>query len=1249
MKKTLISVLTGVLAFALVLTGCDPAPVGVTGVTLNQESLSMTAGETAQLTATISPDNAAVQTVSWTSSDTAVATVNESGLVTAVAAGSATITVTSTDGGFVDTCPVTVVAPTVPVTGVSIDADTGSITVGQTFTIVATVAPETASNKTVAWASDNTGVATVADGVVTGVAPGTANITVTTADGSFAKTCVVTVNAVVVPVSGVTLNDTTKALAVGGTYTLVATVAPADATNKNVVWSSSNEAVATVSSAGLVTAVANGTANITVTSAADSSKSASCAVTVTTPLTGIALSDTAKSLVINTTYTLVPVFTPATASNKAVTWSSSDSQVAQVSDAGVVTAIGLGTASITVTAADGNKTAVCAITVVNQTIPATAITLAPNSAAIQVGGDALTLVATITPANSTDSIAWSTSSDTVATVSSGVVSAVGNGTATITATIGTLTATCDVTVTTPAATISVTETASIAAEGGTAQLTATVGPDTASDKTVTWSTSDATIATVSNTGLVTAVNSGTVTITASATGLNGAISDTCTVTITIPVASVSVSPATLALTGVDSTGTVAATVLPATAANKTVTYSSSDANVATVNASTGLVTAKASGTATITATTADGAKTATCAVTVTIPVTSINVTPATATLTVGGTTTLTAEVLPATATTKTYAWSTSDANVASVSAAGVVTAVAAGSATITATTTDGSKKDTCVVTVNSPADVTLYTNSGNLVYTLPKNSTYNYQEVYGLIPDGTQLAVGDVLYVTLEGSCNKVIEGNGLRIFFVDNTEASGWWSTLSAEQTIVTNLPSGKTFRTTVTVPITTAAGAATAAANKIGINIAPTSADSSVPVLGHEPTLTLTGLSIVHKKASPSSTNYTVTYNQDYAGSTSPTVQVVSGGTVASLALSRTAYTMDGWFTTSGGSTAVDFNTAISADTEIFAKWTAVPTYTISFDSQGGSAVSDVVVSQGDTLSAPTAPTKDGYTFVGWYTESACTNAYDFNTTITANDQLFAKWLAWITVDLSGTANDYGVSVTKNLSWVNFENPSGYQQGVIKFAAADLSAYNQIVVNAAADAQFALKIGSITNNWDSIAETLGYPTGTGTATDFTYDISAISRTSMNVVGICGNNVAANVKVYSILFRDTTNTVVDKVINIGTAANGYGMTLTTSAVSSVLLNTGTQNWWQASTSFTSVDLSLYSQVVFNVTATSGAQIGFTVTAGGTDANLGYPNGTGAAADFTYSLPAARTAVTKFSFKSALAATEITVNSITIK
>jgi len=264
--------------------------VAVTRVALDKTSTTLIVGNTDVLTPIFTPSNASNKNVTWSSSNQNVARVEGNGIVRAMASGSATITVTTQDGGKQATCAVYVMTEqeAVRVTGVSLNKTSVALGVGASDTLQATVMPPNATNRNVSWSSNNPGVATVTGGTVTAVSTGNATITVTTSDGGLTATCAVTVLTTVVPVTGVTLNKTSLTLSEGTTETLTATVQPGNATNKAVSWSTSNAGIATVSAVGLVTAVAPGSATITVTTA-DGNKTATCVVTVPKGVTVVSM------------------------------------------------------------------------------------------------------------------------------------------------------------------------------------------------------------------------------------------------------------------------------------------------------------------------------------------------------------------------------------------------------------------------------------------------------------------------------------------------------------------------------------------------------------------------------------------------------------------------------------------------------------------------------------------------------------------------------------------------------------------------------------------------------------------------------------------------------------------------------------------------------------------------------------------------------------------------------------------------
>ena len=297
--------------------------------------------------------------MTWVSSDPDVATV-ANGVVTAVNAGKATITVSvKANPALTDTCEVTVKDQVIAVTGVTLTPDKATLNVGETQELTAVVAPSNATNKTVTWASSDPAVATVKDGVVTAVGKGTATITVTTEDGNHTAACTITVK---LPVSKVTLNETSTALVVGSTKQLIATVEPANADDSTVTWKSGDTNVATVDQNGNVTAVGVGSTTITATAGG---KSATCTVIVTAkpvPIQGIALAD--AEVFVGYTVQFAPVFSPADTTERDVKWSSSDTKIATVDANGRVTGVAEGKVTITVTStANPAITASCTVTV----------------------------------------------------------------------------------------------------------------------------------------------------------------------------------------------------------------------------------------------------------------------------------------------------------------------------------------------------------------------------------------------------------------------------------------------------------------------------------------------------------------------------------------------------------------------------------------------------------------------------------------------------------------------------------------------------------------------------------------------------------------------------------------------------------------------------------------------------------------------------------------------------------------------
>ena len=423
-------------------TPSQPQVVAVSSVSLDKTSVSLNVGESVTLAATVKPDNASDKTVSWSSSNASVASVDASGKVSAVAEGTATITAKA--GDKTATCSVTVTKKVVAVESVTLDKSSLELNEGETATLVATVKPDNATNKTVTWSSDKTSVATVdANGKITAVSEGTATITAKAGDKT--ATCSVTVKKNTVAVESVTLDKSSLELTEGETATLTATVKPDNATNKTVTWTSSSSSIATVDQNGKITAVSEGTATIT---AKAGDKTATCSVTIkknTVAVESVTLDKSSLELTEGETATLTATVKPDNATNKTVMWSSDKTSVATVDANGKITAVSEGTATITAKA--GDKTATCSVTVKKNTVAVESVTLDKSSLEL-TEGETATLTASVKPDNATNkTVTWSSSNQSVATVDqNGTVTAVAEGSATITAKAGDKSATCTVTV-----------------------------------------------------------------------------------------------------------------------------------------------------------------------------------------------------------------------------------------------------------------------------------------------------------------------------------------------------------------------------------------------------------------------------------------------------------------------------------------------------------------------------------------------------------------------------------------------------------------------------------------------------------------------------------------------------------------------------------------------------------------------------------------------------------------------------------
>ncbi len=626
MKKFLFLLITSA---SVLFSGCGDSfyqaqnyftgPVDGVGI---KKTTSIVEGSSEQLFPVVTPSKTSNKEVVWSSSDSAVASVDSTGVVSGITPGSTIITVTTADGGFTDTCDVTVTVKPVSVTGVTINKGTSWILTGGTEQLSAEISPVNATNQNLTWASEDAAIVYVdASGLVTARTAGSTTITVTANDGNFKANCLFTVSDSPVPITGIAQNKQVTVIERGRSERLYTSITPLNATNQNIKWSSSNTGIATVNVFGTVTGVSEGTARITAESI-DGGFTAYCdcvIVAESVSVSGVSIVETSVVIAAGFSEQLTALIAPSNASNQNVTWSSSNSSIASVDSSGKVTGIAEGSAVITVTTSDGSKQASCNCLISSIITEVESVSLNKTSTTIEKDR-AEQLFASVAPDLASDkSVIWTSSNSSIAAVNgSGVVTGKGLGSATITVTSvnGSKTDACLCTVATEAVivqSITIPETLTLYAETSS-PLPVTFTPSGATNQNVTWASSNSSIASVNSSGVVTSgATAGTAIITA--TSVDGSKMDSCLVTVKIPLVSINLVPSTSTITSISGTSTITVVYNPAGASDQGVTYKSLNPGIASVNAS-GVVTAISPGTATITAVSNVGNKSAECMITV---------------------------------------------------------------------------------------------------------------------------------------------------------------------------------------------------------------------------------------------------------------------------------------------------------------------------------------------------------------------------------------------------------------------------------------------------------------------------------------------------------------------------------------------------------------------------------------------------------------------------------------------------------
>ncbi|MBR5407562.1 MAG: Ig-like domain-containing protein [Lachnospiraceae bacterium] len=345
---------------------------------LSTNYINIDYGDTYTLTANITPENAANKKIIWTGGNDYYS-IDSTGkiflkkemerignnLVSNSYSYWFRVYATTEDGELKNECIVTV---KVPHTKITLNKSSSILLVGQTDELISDISPHNMKYKELEWISDDPSIASVDNsGIITANKPGVTIITCFLSDYIYTK-CRIYVYPI--RISDIKVKEDAISLEIGKNIIVSAVVMPDNATNKSLIWESSDKNVAVVDKNGKITALKTGSTIITAKSTDGSNKSASCAVNVVERLIdaeSVSVSPTSQIIMIDENFTISASILPENATNKSITWTSGNEKVATVTETGVVTGIGAGTTDITATTSNG-KTAKCAVTVNEKTV-----------------------------------------------------------------------------------------------------------------------------------------------------------------------------------------------------------------------------------------------------------------------------------------------------------------------------------------------------------------------------------------------------------------------------------------------------------------------------------------------------------------------------------------------------------------------------------------------------------------------------------------------------------------------------------------------------------------------------------------------------------------------------------------------------------------------------------------------------------------------------------------------------------------
>ncbi len=663
--------------------------VSMTSVALSPSTMVVSEGSSTTITAILSPSYATLDGVSWSSNNEDIATVDDFGILTAHKAGQ--VTITARAGGKSGICQVTVVCDA---DGIELNHDALKMYALSTGELIAKIISDGPTDGKLTWSSSDKSIVNVTNGkLLAGKNQGTATITVTTSKGRT-DTCHITV---VVPVTSIKINHgEVLIMNPSDEKTLEVDVFPSDATDPTLTWTSDSNIIS-IGADGTIKALAVGKATIYATPVEGTARGI-CSVVVVDPMA--ALEIVANAPVVGNTVDvsmtnnikLTALINGKSSDIRSASWKSADHSIASTDNTGKV--IGIKPGITTITATVGDKEATIDVHVITEI---TSVLLNTTSKAMNVNED-FQFTTTIVPNSATyHNVTWRSSNKNAATIdSNGIVTALAKGVTNITATtVNGKQATALVTVYSDTKKLSLSSTQLTVVIGEKYKKIKIIGePD---NEGVILSSKDPSIARVDEYGNITAVGKGTTLVVATAP--NGLTAE-CQVTSVSLVNGISLNTTALTLHQGD-TSELVATLTPLDADNGDFQWTSDNPNIALVD-QYGRVTANQIGKATIYATTTDNSKTVACVVTVLKPLikTTDILMDGTLSLKAGDTHSFNLTVLPNDADNKQVIFSSSNPNVLKINESGVITALAAGSATITVTTADGQVTKTCQGTVD---------------------------------------------------------------------------------------------------------------------------------------------------------------------------------------------------------------------------------------------------------------------------------------------------------------------------------------------------------------------------------------------------------------------------------------------------------------------------------------------------------------------------------------------------------------------